>query len=105
MQLFLKSPLSFHQVAELIAAKVLRGFDVQERDGLNLGGGNYFLFESGDTEVVLVSNDGDHAEVFVPSRKDFRFYCYVWRGAETILDKMLTALSETGLVGELAGDM
>ena len=104
MQLFLRTALSFREVAHQLASRVLRGFEVQERDGLNRGGGDYFLFKSGDTEVVLVSNDADHAEVFVPSRSDFRYYCYVWSGTEEILDTMFASLAAADLAGELADD-
>ena len=103
-QLFLKTTLSFREVADQLASRVLVGFEVQERDGLNLGGGDYFLFTAGDTKVALVSNDADHAEVFEPSRKDFRFYCYVRRGSRDVLRRMLASLSAVDLVGELVDD-
>jgi hypothetical protein len=103
-QLFLKTALPFRGVADQLASRVLGGFEVQERDGLNLGGGEYFMLKNGDTVVVLVSNDADHAEVFVPSHEEFRYYCYVWRGPEEILERMFAALPGADLAGKLAED-
>jgi hypothetical protein len=103
-QLFLKTSLPFRGVADQLATRVLRDCEVQERDGLNLGGGDYFLLKSGDAEVVLVSNDTDHREVFVPSRADCRYYCYVWTGPQEILDGMFASLPAADLVGELVDD-
>src|ERR1051325_3998753 len=100
MQLHLNTTLSLSDVAEQIASHILRGCEVEERDGLNLGGGDYFLFKSGSTEVILVSNDADHADVFVPERKDFPYYCYVWAGSEDLLERMLSSLPAANLVGE-----
>jgi hypothetical protein len=104
VNLFLKSAASLREVSEQIASILLGDFEVQERDGLNLGGGNYYLLKRGETEVILVCNDSDHAEVFVPIRADFRYYCYVHRGSEDVLGRMLSSLPISGLSGELADD-
>jgi len=103
VQLYLKTKMSFREVADLVASRALPGFELQERDGLNLGGGDYYLFKSGGTEVILVSNDADHAEVFVPRRKAFRYYCYMHRGPEDTLVCMLGSLG-SALDAELADD-
>ena len=104
MELYLKTNLTIREVADKIASRILVGFVVQARDGLNLGGGDYFLFERDRTEVILVSNDTDHADVFVSSRQTFPYYCYVCRGSQDILERMLDALPSIGLEGELGND-
>ena len=103
MNLYIKCTLSFQEVAEQIR-RILVEFDVQERDGLNLGGGDYFLFSCGDLEVVLVSNDPARADVFEPARAAFPFYCYVHRGPQDILGRVLAALPMSGLEGELGDE-
>ena len=103
MQLYLKTRMSFREVAVLLASRVLPDSELEERDGLNMGGGDYYSLKSGGTEVILVSNDADHAEVFVPTREAFRYYCFVHRGPEDTLARMLASLP-SGLDGELADD-
>ena len=103
-QLFLKTALSFEAIADQIGAISLPGFQRELRDGLNLGGGDYYKFWDGDTEVLLVANDAEHAEVFVPSRSLWKYYCYVWRGGDTVLHGMHAALSNGGVTCELADD-
>jgi hypothetical protein len=55
-------------------------------------------------EVLLVSNDDDHAEVFVPSKAAFPYYCYVWRGSRGVLDGMRASLSASGIDCELGDE-
>lgn len=98
--LYVQSPLSFDQVASQVSSIALPGFQCELRDG-QLGGGDYFLFSRNDDEIVLVANDADHAEVFVPDRVTFPYYFYVWRGSEAVLDDIRIALSKGSIVCEL----
>jgi hypothetical protein len=79
----------------------LQGFRCELRDGLNLGGGDYFLFSRGDEEIVLVANDAGHAEVFIPDRATFPYYFYVYQGPEALLDPIRAALSTSGIACDL----
>jgi hypothetical protein len=105
MQLYLQSKLSFAEVAALVGRVALPDFASELRDGLNLGGGDYFQFARNGTEVLLVCNDTDHAEVYVPSRGDWPYYCYVWRGSEEVLEAMGATLSKKGVTSELADEV
>jgi hypothetical protein len=102
MHLYIKSSSPLEDVASQVSLVALRGFESELRDGLNLGGGEYFKFAKDSAEVILVCNDAEHAEVFVEARSEFPYYCYVWRGADSLLEEMLTALSREGITCELA---
>lgn len=104
MRLHLKSNLSLEHLAKRITELALPDFERQLRDGLNLGGGEYFKFFRGETEILLVCNDADHADVFIESRKAFPYYCYVWRGPEDVLERMLATLTKHGFECELEKD-
>jgi hypothetical protein len=105
MRLYIKSALSLKQTANLVGSIALPEFTGQLRDGLNLGGGDYFRFTSKDADLLLVCNDADHAEVFVPLRSDWLYYCYQRKGAEQLLVTMLETLRAHGFTCELADDM
>jgi hypothetical protein len=78
--LFLKMNLTLQEAADKISQVALPTYKCQLRDGLNIGGGTYIQFAKGDLTIVLVCNDEEHADVFVPSRKEFSYYCFVQRG-------------------------
>ncbi len=105
MELYLKTELAFAEIAALLGSTALPDFASELRDGLNLGGGDYFKFARNGTEVLLVCNDTDHAEVFVPSREDWPYYCYVWRGSQEILQAIAATLSENGVTCEAADEV
>ena len=67
------------------------------RDGLNLGGGDYYSFASGEGKVCLVHNDSDHEEVFVPEYADATSSIYVYIGEESLLDLIAQRLAEARL--------
>lgn len=100
-RLYLKLSGSLEQIARRVGEVALPTYRCQLRDGLNAGGGNYFLFVGDDAEVLLVCNDSYHAEVFVPERAAFPFYCYVWKGDDSILESMQHVLSDTGIASEI----
>ena len=58
------SPAALTQTINEVA---LVGFTRQLRDGLNIGGGDYYLYELTGRKVVLVHNDVNHPDVFIPS--------------------------------------
>lgn len=99
--LYIQSSLSFEEVARRASSTALQGFRCELRDGLNLGGGNYFLFSRRDAEIILVANDADHADVLIPDRAPFAYYFYVYQGSETLLDPIRAALSSAGIACEL----
>jgi hypothetical protein len=104
MELYLKSTLSLVELAELAGRIAIPNFIGDLRDGLNLGGGDYFRFTRGSIEVLLVCNDDEYAEVCIPSRSDWPYYFYVWKGEEQILESILEALSMNGFKCELADE-
>jgi len=77
------------------------GFQFQLREGLNLGGGSYYKFFDDETEILLVCNDEDHAEVYVEAEKEFPFYCYYRSGDVDLLRKVQSDLSTQGVECEL----
>jgi hypothetical protein len=101
MKLFIQSPLTLEALAEQVNEIALPDFGRELRDGLNLGGGEYFKFYQSQVQVLLVCNDADHAEVFLPERALFPFYCFVWKGADELLEKMAQAMSSNGISCEL----
>ena len=100
-RLFLRLSGSLEKVAQRVGAVALPKFHAELRDGLNLGGGDYFKFAGEGVEILLVCNDADHAEVFEPERADFPFYCYVWKGDDVMLESMQDALSAAGIENEI----
>ena len=67
MHLYLQSDRPLEETANSIVAVALPDHERQLRDGLNLGGGEYFKFFTNDSEVLLVCNDKDHMEVLTCS--------------------------------------
>jgi hypothetical protein len=99
--LFLKMNLTLHEAADQISQVALPTYKYQLRDGLNIGGGTYIQFAKGDLAIVLVCNDEVHADVFVPSRKEFPYYCFVQRGPPEPLDAMRMSLVSSGIECQL----
>ena len=104
MHLYIKSDLSLEEVAVRISERVLPGYESQLRDGLNLGGGEYFKFSRDDKQILLVCNDDEHLEVFMEAYQAFPYYCYARKGADDLLDEMKVALSQQGFECELGDD-
>lgn len=103
MHLYIKSPLSLDKTARAVARIALPGYQYQAREGLNLGGGEYFRFFAEAAEVLLVCNDTAHAEVFIGERAAFPFYCHLRKGNHAILVAMQAALAQAGFDCELDG--
>ncbi len=104
MYLYLKFDGQLEDVARYVASNTLQGWDIELREGLNLGGGEYYKFERLGAEVILVCNDADHAEVFIEERKEFPFYFH-WRdGGDEILEEIRAKLIAAGVVCELHED-
>jgi hypothetical protein len=75
----------------------LSDYTMTLRDGLNLGGGDYYSFASDNAKVCLVHNDSDHEDVFVPEYVDATYSIYVYIGEESLLDFIAQRLAEAGL--------
>jgi hypothetical protein len=103
-RLFIQGSNDFAALAETINEVALVGFTRQLRDGLNIGGGDYYLYELTGRKVVLVHNDVDHPDVFVPSEVRSPFSMYVFAGDDGILDAACRALTEAGLQCHLADE-
>jgi hypothetical protein len=101
MKLFLNLHHSLKEVASMIGKIALPDYRLQQREGLNLGGGDYFNFTKEGSTVLLVCNDDRHAEVYIESQKAFPYYLYVYKGANDVLEKAHAALSMSGVEGRL----
>lgn len=104
MKLFIQSPLTFEALAKQVNEIALPGFDCELRDGLNLGGGEYFKFSQSPVQVLLVCNDAEHAEVFLPERASFPFYCYLWKGSDEMLEKMAQTMASNGIACDVGDE-
>ena len=89
VETYIRSQRSLAQVAEDIK-RVLRPENSEMRDGLNLGGGEYYLFEAPDYEIHLVSNRG---EVRVEEMSAYNFYLRVYRSAASEVEQQLSIVS------------
>lgn len=104
MNLYLELGQTLEEAANLIASVALPHHEHEIRDGLNLGGGEYFKFFNADSEILLVCNDEEHMEVFVEERSKFSFYCYARKGGHAILDSMLMSLQRAGVKCEIGDE-
>jgi hypothetical protein len=104
MHLYLKSKRSLKETAELVNEIALPHYNRQLREGLNLGGGEYFKFSREESEVLLVCNDEDHIELFVKEKSSFPFYCYTRKGGNAILETMLALLQNAACECELGDE-
>jgi hypothetical protein len=93
MHLYLKTSGGLEEAARRVGASALPGFQSQLREGLNLGGGEYFKFSLGVEEVFFVCNDEDHPDVYVERRLEYPYYCYVLKRDYNILERMKDALT------------
>jgi hypothetical protein len=98
INLYLKSELSLADVAEMISMIALPNFERELRDGLNIGGGEYYKFTRDEKIFYLVCNDDEHLEVFVEEMNDFHYYCYSRMGSsDDIIEAMRSALMAQGV--------
>ena len=104
MHLYLRLTGQLDGVAKKIEELALRGWSSQLREGLNLGGGEYYKFEHSGAEVLLVRNDEDHAEVFIEERKEFPFYLYARKGGDLALEQIKVSLVANNVICELHED-
>lgn len=101
MRLYIKSNRPLEEIANSIVAVALPDHECQLRDGLNIGGGEYFKFFTANSEITLVCNDADHLDVFAEEKASFPFYCYPRKGGNATLEAMHSFLKITGLECEL----
>ena len=99
MQLYIKSDLSFEDLANKIKSLGLPTYEMELRDGLNLGGGEYYKFSQGVSELLFVQNQN---EVFVDSMEDFPYYFYVFNGSPAPLQPLKETLLALGIQSVLA---
>jgi hypothetical protein len=96
-RLFVQGSWTFAHLAQVIGEAALTGYAQSLRDGSNLGGGDYYLYERDGKKVLLVHNDSAHPDVFVPDHAACNFSLYVHSGEESILDAACQTLSEAGI--------
>ena len=96
-RLFFHDPREFNELADLVVSVALPGFTKSLHVGLNLGGGDYYKFESGGSEMLFVHNDPDHADVYVPEYAAYLYSLYIHRGDPALLDMASTALEKIGI--------
>lgn len=104
-RLFILGAHDFAELARTVNDFALIGYTRQLRNGLNIGGGDYYLFELTGRKVVLVHNDVDHPDVFVPAHSESLFSMYVYAGDDDILNSARRALGNTGLECYLADEV
>ena len=80
------------QLARLVHVTSAGAFEIQERDGLNIGGGQYFLIFDKDQELVLCWAE-NYADL--PDAR-FKYCLYVWRGPDDLLERAAEQLSKQG---------
>jgi hypothetical protein len=89
---YIQSAESLEAVARQVRDVAFLGCDIQERDGLNMGGGRYFLIYSGHEEAVVCFSDyGDS-----PS-PHFNLLMYLRKGQIERLVNAATALASAGV--------
>ncbi|NWJ42609.1 MAG: hypothetical protein HXX12_16730 [Geothrix sp.] len=101
MKLFVKSERTFNELAALVKQECLPDYGMELRDGLNLGGGEYFKFSHAQSEILFVQN---HSEVFVESMKDFPFYFYILKGSTAPLKPLHKSISDLEFVCVLSAE-
>jgi len=98
MEIYIRTQEEFDEVAtKLCATASLPDLQVQPREGLNLGGGHYFLFTTGQNEVVFCRN---HGEVKVERMPNHGFYLWVHQGDDTILEAFRNACQKLDIEHE-----
>jgi hypothetical protein len=95
--LFIRSSLAFAKTADLVHRVAFPDFTFELRDGLNVGGGDYYKFYRGRDEIILVCNDLAHGEVFRPERSEYPFYCYAGRLEDESFTQAQVALEGAGV--------
>ena len=96
-RLFIQGSWNLAHLAQVIRDAALSDFKQSLRDGLNLGGGNYYLYERNGEKLILVHNDSDHPDVFVSDHAACGFSMYVHAGDDSVLDAACRALTEAGI--------
>jgi len=104
MELYVKSDLSLAEFGKLVGTQALQSYHAELRDGLNIGGGEYFSFKKPTTSyssskeprtnIVLCKNRG---EAHIPLMADFLYYFYVYEGSDDLLRQLAAALENHGL--------
>jgi len=96
--LFIRSSLTLAEIADLAHRAAFYEFTCELRDGLNVGGGDYYKFCRGRDEIILVCNDLAHGEVFRPERSEYPFYFYSSRLDDESFTQVKVALERAGVV-------
>ena len=106
MHLYLKHVGTLHKVAGQVGSIAFRGWRPELRDGLDLGGGEYYKFERSGVEIVLVCNDAEHPEVYVEERKEYPFYFYSHgrMNGDKALEEVRESLAKSGLTCKIHED-
>ena len=90
---YIATTIPIEAAAELIREVVLPGCEIEERDGLNIGGGQYFRLRQNDTGFVLCWSE----QYASPPSPRFTYCAYVSDGPEEELDRLASKLSAHGV--------
>jgi len=89
---YLSTDLPIESVAKLIQSGSFGEFGVEEREGLNIGGGQYFRVFDQEREFILCWSE-NYAD---PPEARFRYCLYVRQGADDLLERAVEHLSKRG---------
>jgi len=70
-EIYFKTELSYPDLANHL--RDILKIPYEERESLNLGGGEYYLFKTKEWEFYLIRNEG---EVEIPEREGWSYYLY-----------------------------
>jgi hypothetical protein len=89
---YISTNLPIESVVRLINVGSFVEFEVEEREGLNIGGGQYFRVFDQDRELVLCWSE-NYAD---PPEARFRYCLYVRRGSDNLLEQAAEQVSKQG---------
>jgi hypothetical protein len=92
---YIVSKEPFDKVAELVRSIALPGHEIEERDGLNIGGGQYFKIFHEEDEIILC-----RAEYGDPPEEKFTHCLYAYLDktpGESRIEPVVAALKAAGI--------
>ena len=97
---YIATELPIEAAAELLRDAALPNGTIEERDGLNLGGGQYFRVKHEDISVIVCWSE-NYAS---PPAPRFHYCAYTFEGDESELDRIASQLSAKGVEVQIGKD-
>lgn len=94
MELYFKSEKEFEAAASDLHAQLGATTEMQAREGLNIGGGEYFLYKIDESEIILCRNEDLMEVVEMPGHP---YFLYVYRGPDEELRHFEAAIARLNL--------